>query len=142
MATTARSRPALLAECPAPDTPPADEPVIEFRYDGSEYARIRLGGRVDAQLVGTLGQLLRVLLRTHARFIVLDLARAVAWDSALLELVLRTQRRLGGRAGMISMVGVDPTARVPAAPDGPAGPAPRPAVLAPARHVAPVLLAT
>jgi hypothetical protein len=93
-----------------------------------------LSGPVDTDLLSTLAAFLRVLLRTPARFIVLDLGDTLEWDTRLLKLITRTQHCLTERAGMISLVGVDTTNAATAITDIAAGqPAAGPALGLPCR---------
>jgi hypothetical protein len=110
MTTTVHSRPGRRPAAEFTRATAADharEPGIGVRYGGSADARVWLTGTVDTELLTTLAALLRVLLRTPARFVLLDLTEAELWDSALLRLVSRTQDRLTERAGMISLLGVN-----------------------------------
>lgn len=63
-------------------------------------------GPLDADAVGELERHLRQLVVAGSRFVVLDVSGAESWCPTMVDLLGRMQRRLTGRRGMISMVGM------------------------------------
>lgn len=101
--------------------------------ESADQGVILLRGDVDAAAVGRLRNHIGDFLDGPTRFITIDARAAGHYDSTLLDLMIRTQRRLGRRRGMLRILGLHPALLVGAVPDPPAD-APGPPV--PAARIA------
>lgn len=76
--------------------------------DSTDQAVIILRGDVDGATVARLRQHIADFLADTTLFIVIDARAVESYDQNLLDLMGRTQRRLGRRRGMLRVLGLHP----------------------------------
>lgn len=84
--------------------------------DEPDQAEIVLRGDIDAAVVERLGSHLDDVLARTTRFITIDAAAVDSYDDGLLDLLGRTQHRLGGRRGLLRVRGLRPCLLASAVP--------------------------
>jgi anti-anti-sigma regulatory factor len=94
--------------------------------ESADQGVILLRGDVDAATVSRLRIHIGDFLDGPTRFITIDARAAGHYDSTLLDLMIRTQRRLGRRKGMLRILGLHPALLVGAVPDPPPDPSAEP----------------
>lgn len=102
--------------------------------DELNHAEIVLRGDIDAATVDRLDSHIHAVLASTTQFITIDAATVNSHDSALLDLLGRTQHRLGLRRGLLQVQGLHPSLLTTADSDPARVPVPARAPLAPAQE--------
>lgn len=87
---------------------PEPTSFIGSTADGPGHGVIVLRGDIDAETVERLDEHVADLLAAATRFLVIDASAVDSYDATLLDLLGRTQNRLGERHGLLEVQGLHP----------------------------------
>lgn len=79
-------------------------------YVGPGHATVTLRGQIGGGAAEEFGEHLKAVLETGARQVTVDANAVTYCDPRVLEFLARTRRRLGGRAGAVTVHGLHPSA--------------------------------